>query len=1451
MATTPAAPPADLQKQVKDVESWIRYWRRRLNPQDGFQGNPATAIAQKNQQTQIQKQNIEVLKNLLKNQTQRAPVTFVKNEYNHEKLDPTEIKKRMEFDRSVSSELNNLLDDIRASLFDINNQTEFDTRLNHIKEEKLQHLLDLQQQFTQIKTENELSGPYLKQIAGSIAQINSTLKETQNALIKKQDLGGTPKATNINITLGGGDADFGNMTGNAAAGYNLAQASSDSMGLIGAGATAFVFLRHISERLKNLGLDFKKSNRLAAYGSAKTVQGAGRWLGDLADKMQGKFTKMSWAKYKNVFSTIHSRIAKAGKWGGIGLAGLGAAYGLYKSGKYSFESIEEGFEKLTTSKSLFYRLLFLDSNKAVKLGGNFGESLKQSLNLFFLTKGVLFSEEIGAAIKKGWLDKRILKDVVNKYSKFAPKNIFFAKGKDAQFFTRLNTAMRTEKGFFKFLTSDKQTVLEKVFSKFDKNIFDKQNELRKIENKIKGIEVLKNRGKIDAVKASTMIRGHEATAKRLKDELNVLKDDLKKLEKETKKFSKIREATGINLQRVQPPKGVISTVTRSCKFIGKAFSKIPWVNGGFLLYDYIRYVRQNPQKKTFEWQRKLIWNPDSLPQKYKVLSVETRQKIVQNMKAVCDWWLYDLIAETTLFGANAISTVGGPLVMVAAGFATTFAEYLWQKFRDWWLGFKMADCDFDDPLTFINPQELIRKEGFDYAFKNAKLKDEDLKEYFGENVSTILETENKNIDFKTNKLNLTSKDFSLDWYELKFLAKTNAEKMANFSLALILRFIGKNPSNSVINSSILAAAGVGATGGVIGLAAAAAVTAAFSSKFTWETSFESGDSKYSMPPLDKPFLFLEDEFKRETSFYEIFTKDYDEYIKGLMLSFTSLKFLVFLFKEKEFLKSLLNPPGISVGGVSSNDFLITFNAYSCIKNGKIEPSKEFKNWLPKALFVFFLLKNLNVHDQRYKEYTNVVDTVGSFFIADYRIKRNEFQLQAEKVAKTLQNSEDIDIKNALSKMKDTEVKYNETNFSIDTTLSKNNLLELSQQGIEQIALSNQFLENYDKLSSEEKNVRTPQIVYAETVKQLSKKTAIQGNLPIFVTHYVLEKNPNNRNDIEKFVKEILEDIYDFNKNNDNRLKQFATNDGQIISYFNSEKEKEYTKELIQEKNLIIKGLSNVKNILNKTENVSNTEVIKATENVSSFNQNYSSTPVNYEEVKFGSLDRQVKEKESQSEIQNAVFEIPYFTIQTDDGPVNPITNKKSKKLCARGAKTILQKVFKFPYYAGDAYDVPNHSNFKRDFIEIPRPAQFRNGDVYVIDRFKGKQYGHMAVFINGNWYSDFNQGSLINVYRKIKSDSFIEKRLKFYRPKKFSGISEVKILNAPAPVPTPSKTEFLKNVNVDNVESYNEIFEEKPEKKKEQNIIYEVKKTDKQPINTHGATEEQFLIKLEDLVFIC
>ena len=1445
MATTPAAPPADLQKQVKDVESWIRYWRRRLNPQDGFQGNPATAIAQKNQQTQIQKQNIEVLKNLLKNQTQRAPVTFVKNEYNHEKLDPTEIKKRMEFDRSVSLELNNLLDDIRASLFDINNQTEFDTRLNHIKEEKLQHLLDLQQQFTQIKTENELSGPYLKQIAGSIAQINSTLKETQNALIKKQDLGGNPKATNINITLGGGDADFGNITGNAAAGYNLAQASSDSMGLIGAGATAFVFLRHISERLKNLGLDFKKSNRLAAYGSAKTVQGAGRWLGDLADKMQGKFTKMSWAKYKNVFSTIHSRIAKAGKWGGIGLAGLGAAYGLYKSGKYSFENIGEGFEKLTTSKSLFYRLLFLDSNKAVKLGGNFGESLKQSLNLFFLTKGVLFSEEIGAAIKKGWLDKRILKDVVNKYSKFAPKNIFSPRGKDAQFFTRLNAAMRTEKGFFKFLTSDKQTVLEKVFSKFDKNIFDKQNELRKIENKIKGIEVLKNRGKIDAVKASVMIRGHEGTAKRLKDELNVLKDDLKKLEKETKKFSKIREAAGINLQRVQPPKGVISTVTRSCKFIGKAFSKIPWVNGGFLLYDYIRYVRQNPQKKTFEWQRKLIWNPDSLPQKYKVLSAETRQKIVQNMKAVCDWWLYDLIAETTFFGANAISTVGGPLVMVAAGFVTTFTEYLWQKFRDWWLGFKMADCDFDDPLTFINPQELIRKEGFDYAFKNAKLSDESLREVFGENASVMLGTDNSFIDFKTNKVILEKDDFDLwNWGDaLKFGwlgGDTNAEMFYSFTVNLITVFMTRQKFGHLY------------------------------------TEFSKGDFLIKMN--DQPFSKI---FERSLKDYERFTASTFNWIQNqdritrINNDFSCLKFLISLLEDKEhkILNTLVLGTGVEVGDsiYSSVSIFSQMRIINDLRKGNLIPFKGFDEWLNDTVLIFYIIYYLkeNITKEEFKIYEKQIIFVFNYFVKD-----------SEKSLKIIKNLA-IKISEELEKNKIFNVNKNDF---LQLNIKDQSAFIQQVTNKEKLDISNQFFTSFDALETFSQNLdnyktnfkaeieKTPgkfrqAEIFTNTVKQFKNEALFNGGyLPVIMA---LGAPHLSDEEIREIVSDIIRKLKNAHPNvNGDQQRIAVVNDllnvdllAQEVAKFDKgievnvkEVQKNYKKLFGDISDFNTKFGQKDGSIQQNSENLNNTVIIKQTE-FSAQNQNYSSAPVNFEEVKFGSLDSQVKEKEkeSQSEIQNAVFEIPYFTIQTDDGPVNPITNKKSKKLCARGAKTILQKVFKFPYYAGDAYDVPNHSNFKRDFVEIQRPAQFRNGDVYVIDRFKGKQYGHMAVFLNGNWYSDFNQGSLINVYRKIKSDSFIEKRLKFFRPKKFNGISEVKVLNAPAPVPTPtpSKTEFLKNVNVDNVESYNEIFEEKPEKKKEENIIYEVKKTDKQPINTHGATEEQFLIKLEDLVFIC
>ena len=138
-------------------------------------------------------------------------------------------------------------------------------------------------------------------------------------------------------------------------------------------------------------------------------------------------------------------------------------------------------------------------------------------------------------------------------------------------------------------------------------------------------------------------------------------------------------------------------------------------------------------------------------------------------------------------------------------------------------------------------------------------------------------------------------------------------------------------------------------------------------------------------------------------------------------------------------------------------------------------------------------------------------------------------------------------------------------------------------------------------------------------------------------------------------------------------------------------------------------------------------------------------------------------------------------IQVDNGKkVNVLENEDSYKFCARGAKTILRDVFGFPYFAApSAATVPSDVKFKEYFAEIQKPASFQNGDVYVIGGFPGHRNGHMAVFMNGTWYSDFKQ-KRINVYSS-RSDSYIEGITKYFRPKKYmNGAPAVKISGAPS-----------------------------------------------------------------------
>ena len=1385
----PAAPekPADFQKQVKDVESWIRYWRRRFKPQDG---SAAFSPAMMNQQKQLQKQNLDVLKQLLQNQTQKSQVVFVKNEYNHEKLDPTEIKKRMEFDRSVSTELNNLLDDIRGSLFDVNSEVEFDTRLNHIREEKLENLLELQRQLTEIKTEDELSGPYLKQIAGSIARINATLKETQDALIKKQNLGQTNQPK-INITLG--NSEPFPTSPNAMAGYSMANASSDSLGIMGAAAMSFVFLRHFAEMAKGIGKKFSLSNKLASFGSAKLFTNTGKMLDGMANIMKSIPAALGgFPTFKKWGAEIAKRISQSAVIKGIiarkspilkvlGVAGAGAAgYGAYAGISNFSEYLDETFDP-EKSKSPLVQLLFLDQVKAVKLGGNDGEALLQMFKVFTLTKGLLFSEEIGKAIKKGYIDRRVAKSLF----------------RDKAFIKDFSKP--TLKKIWKTLYGTRDYAAEALEASNIKNFKDKINsQIAELKRKRLGTVPFSK----DKLNINKQIKLKENILNNLEKRLKTSKAFLKKFYDDNK----------LTVKKTPPPKGLIAKIWKGCKFIGKALKKIPWFNGGFLIYDYIRYVRQQPAEMIKNWRTEFS-KPDG---KYKDLDWSIKYKILNNMERVSYWWLADLGFQVGILAVNFASTFLGPVGFLTIGAVTTLVDILYTKFRDWKLGFKMADCDFDNPLTFINPKELINKKGLAWAKNNnLKIDQDTLDEAYGDSGAFVVDAKNNNIDFKSGKITLNAEDYEISLWKFRFLgAEDKAQELASFSTYALVRYLSLDSK-------------YGARNPIQKL----------------NKSFESGEFSFNLPGYYEEFLFLRNNFSIETF---ITGTDHKEYTEKLMASFGGLKFLSILFNDKEYLNSLLNPPGLDLKilqtkWMTSYDYLKEFNVTS-----EIPVPNKLKEWLPKGIFAFYVLMFLKPLDKIFEDYEKTVLTVAKYFIKDYE---KLIPVLKENAKQFVISHRGNDVKLDMSKIKEVDAnslgKVNEVDkVSVVTTAGYEMAI---------FEASEKFFEKYDKAKDEEKRKHMREFISAKVSKELRNEFGYfnPGYLTPALTQYIISNYTiGNEADIEKAVKEAIEkfkDITNLNKNNFGDASKKFLNVTQTVNFLND----------------AYKGGFDEKALKSDLESISAniSEYVKApvvskdssAANIGKPNTTPDSAP--YQDPSPGPAP---SVSPNETEMIGAAPEIKVpdngIWIQGKRGKINVLENKTSNGFCARGVKTILNKMFNVPYFNGHAWQVPNDPRFKENFTEIQKPSKFQNGDVYVIGTYENNPYGHIAVFLNGGWYSDFVQGPLINVYRHSKkrplTDARQESLTKYYRPKKYlNGAPTVKISGIPS---------SSYNANISKPESNASEYEGKlngnenqKENKAETVVVKGQENKNSQPVNTHGMAEELFLIKIDNLGFVC
>lgn len=1404
----PAAPekPADFQKQVKEVESWIRYWRRRFKPQDG---SAAFSPAMMNQQKQLQKQNLDVLKQLLQNQTQKSQVVFVKNEYNHEKLDPTEIKKRMEFDRSVSNELNNLLDDIRGSLFDVNSEVEFDTRLNHIREEKLENLLELQRQLTEVKTEDELSGPYLKQIAGSIARINATLKETQDALIKKQNLGQTNQPK-INITLG--NSEPFPTSPNAMAGYSMANASSDSLGLVGAAAMSFVFLRHFSEMAKGIGKKFSLSNKLAAFGTAKLFTNTGKMLDGMTNIMASIPASLGgFPTFKKWGAEIAKRISQSAIIKGIighkapilkvlGVAGAaGGAYGAYEGVTNFSEYLDKTFDP-EKSKSPLVKLLFLDQVKAVKLGGNDGEALQQMLKVFTLTKGLLFGDEIGKAIKKGYIDRR----VVEKF--FRDKT--FIKGFEKPSLKKIWQTLRGTRDY----------AAEAFEASNIKNI------KRNLARQILDLKYKKWRMTVpskDYFEINKQIKLKEDLFKSLDKRLKISKDFLKKFYDDNK----------LTVKKTTPPKGLLAKLGKCCKFIGKALKKIPWLNGGFLIYDYIRYVRQNPRKIIDDLSNEN--GPNEFYKKYKDLEgTGIKEKILNNMALVYEWWLTDLKFQLGILAVNLASTALGPVGFLTAGAVTTLADILFTKFRDWKLGFKMADCDFDNPLTFINPKEIIKLKGIAYAQKqNIKIDQDVLDEAYGGAGVIAIDAETKNIDFKSNKISLSSDDFSLSWWKLSYFAKTQAEKLANFSTYALVRYLTIDNEMGFLDYLDFKHRVI-----------------------SFETSIDLGEYSFTLPGFTNDFLYSENQFaSTDWKFFNISSQDF---LKKLMSSFGALRFLIVLFEDKKYLNSLFSYPGLKLGftrmdlskgfsvDATSYDFLKIFNVKS-----QIPIPKKLKEWLPRAIFAFYCVSAFTnkeaEKDKIFVDNEKLIYAVAKYFISDYE---KLIPLLKEKAKTDFSKDSDnnvvtLDYKN----IKDTDISKTGNISTIEKTSTN-----VSAESLAIFEASKDFIEKVEKSSPEEKRKLRRDNIAAHVAQKLHETYggfSFGYLIPALTDHVIMKYNFNDLNtkkDIENAVNKAIEDlkkIFPDNKTFGEASKTFLSFD-ESKTFFNNNETFNISTENLKLLTSYSENISNYKNVITKDSSAANIGKPDTTPD---------SAP--YQDPGPGPVP---SVSPNETEMVGAAPEIKVpdngIWIQGRNGQINVLKNKSSNGFCARGVKTILNKMFNVPYFNGHAWQVPNDPRFKENFTEIKKPSKFQNGDVYVIGTYENNPYGHIAVFLNGGWYSDFVQGPLINVYRHSKkrplTDAKQESLTKYYRPKKYlNGAPTVKISGVPSSSYNASVSKPESNVS--EYEGKLNGNENQKENKAETVVVKGQEKKDSQPVNTHGMAEELFLIKIDNLGFVC
>ena len=667
--------------------------------------------------------SLKAIQNLLnlQIQNQRVPVQFVKNDFKREKIDHKEIEKRINTSNSISKEINRIAEDFRATLFNIGNMREFDSKLNSLLQNDLGELLDIQRELTLAESRDEFKGDSIKRISYIQEKMYKTMERIQHHFIVQQDIKKKEQKQNIVINVGQGLSGKDGKIGQVDTTQPVDTGNSFLESLF-----QYLGIRRIA-----------KAAGAAAMGKAATdaLKKDTSRIGKNSAKFRLFLKKHPWLKTLYKFKGMGKTTAVTSVILGAGIYGITALdeaeYGTFLN---SFSRLISGISKSFTEDILgqtgssmrdFYKNSHYMNGNDMKIGN--GGSLLAMSSL----AGPL------GPLASLFLPKRFadtdLKLNFNRFQEVGQRLL-------------ISGAIRTA-GFAKDWAKYGIAKTWDASTGYLKNLPAKR-EIEKLKREISALEE-------SAKKAGSGFKQFHGI-----DDQSIAK----KRNRIDRLYGKINNSIP---NRVRPAFAK-NTVLRKFAF------KIPMIGsvaGGILAVpDVIKYFSVDIDAQI--QKSLLILERDKGRFKNKHIYDEICLKIVDNMKKARKAWLYTITESISMSAINigvGVGTFGVGLLVSA--FATTCVDTLFKFFRDLWLGYDFDLIDFENPYTFINQNELKEATSLSFMITGSGINIQDLKKEMRESSAARAAAQSAGVNASIKYLN----NQLVTDYTLGFISKEKVE----------------------------------------------------------------------------------------------------------------------------------------------------------------------------------------------------------------------------------------------------------------------------------------------------------------------------------------------------------------------------------------------------------------------------------------------------------------------------------------------------------------------------------------------------------------------------------------------------------------------------------------------------------------------------------------------------